>query len=141
MNVKIELQRGRFILDNIQRNHSVTASCCGSILTVSCCGSFNSAWLWTELIYDDNGDGNGEAENVVDVDNVDDDDAGEDDDADDADGDEHLCHSEGHWSNAEVELLLSKRWVDQFLLHTIIMMILMMSMMMILRKPYSSGGL
>ena len=86
------------------------------LLTVSCCGSFNSAWLWTELIYDDNGDGNGEAENVVDVDNVDDDDAGEDDDADDADGDEHLCHSEGHWSNAEVELLLPKRWVDQLLL-------------------------
>ena len=30
-----------------------------------------------------------------------------DDDDDDDDDDEHLCHSEGHWSNAEVELLLS----------------------------------
>ena len=69
------------------------------------------------------------------------DDDDDNDDGDDDDDDEHFCHSEGHRSNAEVELLLSKRWVDQFLLDTIIMMILMISIMMILLKPYSSGGL
>ena len=46
---------------------------------------------------------------------VDDDDCGDDDaagDGVDGDDDDHLRYSEGHWSDAEVELLLPKRWVD-----------------------------